>query len=33
MTTRRELGVAAVAIASPSVRLGLHGEEEEMEVE
>ena len=26
--TRRELGVAAVAMASPSARLGLHGEEE-----
>ena len=25
---RRELGVAAVAMASPSARLGLHGEEE-----
>ena len=32
-TTRRELGVAAVAMASPSARLGKHGEEEEMEVE
>ena len=27
-TTRRELGVAAVAMASPSAHLDLHGEEE-----